>query len=135
MVATETNADEANTSGAITGNEAACAVSGSPTASPTVANTHDNAYPNNRTRPIPARNPNTFVWIRNPTMNPAMLTRITTKKLRVRSAVVRPASTAERDIGSEWNRSSIPLLRSAASPTAVSMAPKTTIWQKIPGIR
>jgi len=60
-------------------------------------------------------------------MNPMMLTRITTKKLRVRSAVVRPASTAERDIGNEWNRSSIPLLRSAASPTAVSMAPKTTI--------
>jgi hypothetical protein len=41
MVLTGTNAEEANTSGAITGNAAACAVSGSPTARPTVAKTHE----------------------------------------------------------------------------------------------
>ena len=41
IVSTGTNADEANTSGARTGNAAAWAVSGSPTASPTVAKIHD----------------------------------------------------------------------------------------------
>ena len=41
MFSTWTNAADANTSGARTGNAAACAVSGSFTASPTVAKIHD----------------------------------------------------------------------------------------------
>ena len=41
IAATGTNTEEANTSGAMIGNAAACAVSGSLTASPTVAKTHD----------------------------------------------------------------------------------------------
>src|SRR6266536_3614093 len=51
---TGTNADDAKTSGASTGNAAAWAVSGSPTARPTVANTHAITYPNARTSTIPA---------------------------------------------------------------------------------
>src|SRR5206468_7379026 len=43
IVATRTNADDAKTSGAMTGNDAAWAASGSPTARPTAANTHDSA--------------------------------------------------------------------------------------------
>ena len=41
MVATGTNADDANTSGARIGNDTACAVSASFTERPTMANTHD----------------------------------------------------------------------------------------------
>jgi hypothetical protein len=55
--------------------------------------------------------------------------------LRTTSAEVLPASTADRAIGSAWNRSSRPLLTSAASPTAVPIAPNTDIWTKMPGIR
>jgi hypothetical protein len=52
---TGTKSDEANTSGAMIGNAAACAVSGSFTASPTPANTHESAYPNRSTSAIPPR--------------------------------------------------------------------------------
>jgi hypothetical protein len=61
--------------------------------------------------------------------------RIITKKLRMRSAVVRPVSTAERAIGSDLKRSMIPSWRSPASPTAVVRAPNTTVCTKIPGMR
>src|SRR5215470_18426779 len=54
MVLTGMNADEANTRGAITGKAAACAVSGSPVASPRVAKIQANEYPNSNTSNIPA---------------------------------------------------------------------------------
>ncbi len=59
----------------------------------------------------------------------------TTNTSRTRSAIVRPASTAERAIGSERNRSISPLRRSSASPTAVFTAPNATVCTKMPGIR
>ncbi len=43
IAVTGTKAEDANTSGAMTGNAAAWAVSGSPVRSPTVANTQDSA--------------------------------------------------------------------------------------------
>ena len=49
MVLTGTNAPGAKTSGARTGNEAAWAGSGSPTASPTAANVRDIAFPDSST--------------------------------------------------------------------------------------
>src|SRR6266511_5750279 len=67
MVDTGTNADDANTNGAITGKAAAWAVSGSPTASPTVAKIHDIAYPNASTSSRPKWNATLLVWIRHPT--------------------------------------------------------------------
>ena len=70
-----------------------------------------------------------------PTMKPTTHIRITTKKLRTKSARVRPTSTAERAIGSDRNRSIRPLLRSSASPTPVVSAPNTIVCTKIPGIR
>ena len=48
---------------------------------------------------------------------------------------VRPASTAERDIGSERKRSTRPLRRSSAIPIAVTKPPKAIVWTRIPGIR
>ena len=51
------------------------------------------------------------------------------------SEKVRPVRTAERDIGSERNRSMIPLLTSSVIPIAVVAAAKTIVWAKIPGIR
>ena len=55
--------------------------------------------------------------------------------LRTRSAMVRPASTADRAIGSDRKRSMIPLLMSCDSPTAVAVAPKTTVCTMMPGMR
>jgi hypothetical protein len=51
------------------------------------------------------------------------------------SAAVRPASTAERAIGNDLNRSMSPFWRSSASPTPVCRALKIAVWTKIPGIR
>ena len=51
------------------------------------------------------------------------------------SASVRPASTAERAIGSERKRSIRPLLRSSDSPIAVTNPPNDIVWTMIPGIR
>ena len=50
-----------------------------------------------------------------------------TKTLRTRSAMVRPAITADGAIGSERNRSMMPLWRSSASPMAVLTAPNATV--------
>ena len=51
------------------------------------------------------------------------------------SASVRPASTAERAIGSERKRSISPFFRSSASPRAVTNPPKDIVCTMIPGIR
>jgi len=64
-----------------------------------------------------------------------MVMRRTTKTLRQRSARVRPASTAERAMGNDRNRSMRPLWRSSARPTPVDTAPKQTVWTKMPGMR
>ena len=54
--------------------------------------------------------------------------------LRVKSASVRPASTAERAVGRDRNRSMTPLMRSLCSPYAVVLAPKTANWARMPGM-
>ena len=73
--------------------------------------------------------------MRHPTAKPTTHIRIITKKLRARSAVVRPVNTADRAIGSDLNRSMTPRCKSPASPTAVVSAPNTTVCTKIPGMR
>ncbi len=64
-----------------------------------------------------------------------MLMMKTTKTLRTRSALVRPASTAERAMGRARNRSMSPLGRSSERPTTVLTAPKETVCTYIPGMR
>src|SRR5438093_2125172 len=130
-----TNAIDANTSGARTGNAAACAVSGSFTASPSVAKIQDSANPKNTTRSIAAIRASTLVWTRKPTRVPTTSIKITTNALRTRSAPVRPTRTADRVVGSDTKRSRSPLLRSVASPIAAARAPKVTVCTQIPGIR
>ena len=56
-------------------------------------------------------------------------------QLTTTSDAVRPASTAERAIGSERKRSIRPFFRSSLSPTAVSAPPKQIVCTRIPGIR
>ncbi len=51
------------------------------------------------------------------------------------SATDRPVNTAERAIGNERNRSTMPLLMSSHIPMAVVAAAKTMVWAKMPGIR
>src|SRR5215203_878894 len=135
IVATGTNADDANTSGARSGNDTAWAVSASFTERPTMANTHDSEYEKATMIAMQPSSPHTLVPIVHPTQNPTTHIRITTKKLRTRSARVRPTSTAERAIGSERNRSMRPLLKSSARPTPVVSEPNTMVCTKIPGIR
>src|SRR6266511_2833220 len=96
---TGTNAEEANTSGSNTGNAAAWAASGSPTASPTVAKIHDIEYPKRMTRSAPPTRSSTFVWIRHPTRNPTTIIRMPTNTFLLKSAIVLPVRTAERAIG------------------------------------
>ena len=72
---------------------------------------------------------------RNPTRNPTTVMMITVRTLRNRSAVVRPASTAERAMGRARNRSMRPFCRSSARPMLVCTEPKATVCTKMPGIR
>ena len=62
-----------------------------------------------------------------------MTTRDTT--LTRTSARILPLSTAERDIGSDLKRSSMPPFRSSAIPMAVPIVEKVTDCTMIPGIR
>ena len=55
------------------------------------------------------------------------------RTLRLRSARVRPASTAERAIGRLRKRSMMPLLRSWARPIEVVMPPISTASRKTAG--
>ena len=58
-----------------------------------------------------------------------------TMRLRTTSAMVRPASTAERAMASDRNRSMRPFGRSSARPMPVLMLPKVTVCTKMPAIR
>ena len=51
------------------------------------------------------------------------------------SDVVRPSSTAARDIGSERKRSIRPFWTSSESPRAVTNPPNAIDWTMMPGIR
>ena len=72
--------------------------------------------------------------MRKPTAYATAVMMRTTKTLRTRSALVRPASTAERAMGRARKRSIRPLWRSSASPTLVLTDPNMTVCTKIPGI-
>src|SRR3954452_21585218 len=61
IVATGTNADDPNTSGARIGNDTACAVSASLTVRPTIANTHDSEYEKATMMAMAPSSPHTFV--------------------------------------------------------------------------
>ena len=68
-------------------------------------------------------------------IRPVMSSTIIDRKFVTTSASVRPASTAERAIGSERKRSIRPFLRSSLSPSAVTNPPKAMFWTMMPGIR
>ena len=51
------------------------------------------------------------------------------------SLIVRPTSSALRDIGSDRNRFMIPFWISSARPAPVKIEPNTTVWAKMPAIR
>ena len=55
--------------------------------------------------------------------------------LMAMSLTVRPTSTADRDIGSDRNRSMMPFWMSSAIPAPVVVAPKITVCAKIPAMR
>ena len=84
---------------------------------------------------MPARKASALVCTRKPTAKPTPAMSAVTKTLRAEVGDVRPASTAERAMGSERKRSSRPLCTSAARPTAVLVAPNTAVCTKMPGMR
>jgi hypothetical protein len=59
----------------------------------------------------------------------------TVSRLKTRSLAVRPNTTAERDIGSERNRSMMPFCMSSASPAPVKVAPKVKVMANAPPTR
>ena len=78
---------------------------------------------------------NQLVLMRNPTAKPTSEMMTITTTLRHRSAVVRPASTADRAMGSDRNRSMSPFCRSSASPMLVLTEPNITVCTKMPAMR
>ena len=73
--------------------------------------------------------------MRQPTSSPVTDMIAMTRTLLSTSLVVRPTSTAERDIGSDRNRSMMPFWMSSAMPAPVIVTPKITVCAKMPGIR
>ena len=59
----------------------------------------------------------------------------TTSTLVTTSDVVRPTSTADGAMGSDRNLSMMPFCMSSARPLPVTVAPKITVWAKMPGTR
>ena len=70
-----------------------------------------------------------------PTSSPVSDMTISTRTLLATSEIVRPVSTADGAIGSDRNRSMMPFFRSSARPAPVMVAPKITVWAKIPAMR
>ena len=73
--------------------------------------------------------------MRQPTSSPVSAIAAVVTPANARSANVRPASTAERDIGSERNRSNTPRDRSSAIAMHVVAQVKATVCTKMPPIR
>ena len=73
--------------------------------------------------------------MRQPTSSPVSDITTSTMTLLTTSERVRPVSTADGAIGSDRKRSMMPFCTSSASPAPVVVAPKITVWAKIPAIR
>ncbi len=130
-----TNVFAMNVIGKMITNEALFTTSGLRTIRPISAMIHDIAYAKARiSRKPPIASP-TDERMRQPTSSPVADMITMTSTLFSTSLVVRPTSTAERDIGSDRNRSTMPFWMSSASPAPVTVAPKITVCTKIPGIR
>jgi len=91
-----------------------------------IAKIHVSEKPKSSITAMPPSRPKKFVSTRKPTRYPMASIRIMMNTLRTRSASVRPASTADRAIGSERNRSMRPLCRSSASPGYVVDVPASS---------
>ena len=91
------------------------------------------ATPSASTRSKAPAAPATPPWNRNPspTATPTMIS--DDHAVRTMSAVTRPATTAERAIGSDRNRSMRPLWKSAFNPTAVCVVPNPIPCTSRPG--
>ena len=70
-----------------------------------------------------------------PAMKPTVSSTAIDRELSAMSEIVRPVSTAARDIGSERKRSIRPFCTSSDNPRAVVKPPKAIDWAMIPGIR
>src|SRR6266498_1188352 len=130
-----TNVFAMKVNGKMNMNEALFTTSTLPTFNPTKAKIHDMAYANSSNRRKPPIAGTGDVLIRHPTINPVTdITKIDAE-LKTTSLVVRPTRTADRAIGSDRNRSMMPLVMSSASPAPVNVEPKITVWAKTPAIR
>ena len=68
-------------------------------------------------------------------MSPVTIRIVIDRPLVKMSAVVRPARTAARAIGSDRKRSIRPFCMSSFSPSAVTNPPKAMFWTMMPGMR
>ena len=91
---------------------------------PTAAASQDSARMNSTIIPAAPAQPATEASGRQPTARPTPITSAVAIRLRSRLAVMCPTSTEEPLIGMDRNRSTMPLLMSVATATAVVPAPK-----------
>jgi hypothetical protein len=99
-----------------------CADSGPLDTMPRQAHPHDRAKLNRRATPNPATTDSRVASARHPMTNPVSPTMIEHSRAANRSDMVRPTSTAARQMGRARKRSMAPVVISVLRPTAVPMA-------------
>ena len=130
-----TNADEMNDSGNSHIRPALCATSTLGADSPISAPIHDIAKPNSNSNRYASTASRKLPRIRQPTSSPHSDMISSAIDDTTRSDVVRPSSTARRDIGSDRNRSMMPFCRSLHSPITVNAELNEMVCTKMPAIR
>ena len=133
IVLVRTNASLVNVSGNSTTNPKICTFSGLAASMLTSTIAHDTASDDASSSPNMPRTATGPVPIRNPITAPTASSSATDQICFTRSATIRPASGANRAIGSDRSRSKKPFSRSVLSPTPVFNVVNRAFCTMIPG--
>jgi hypothetical protein len=132
MVASGTKALLANVIGKTNTNPSIITFSGSSTSIATSTGIQEKARVNTTSRAKAPSTPSGLVPTRKPSSIPTTSRIAIDHTWRTTSAVIRPASGAERAIGRLRKRSNTPLVRSAFSATPVFMVRNSAFWLMMP---
>jgi hypothetical protein len=133
MDAVETNASLVNVIGNSTTKPKICTFSGLAASIPTRTRAQAMASVDTSTRPAAASTPSGLVPNLKPRMTPITSSMRMAQACLARSATIRPASGANRAMGSERSRSKNPFSRSVASPVAVFSVVNSEFCTMMPG--
>ena len=131
--AVRTNASLVNVIGNSTTKPKICTFSGLAASIETSTSAHEMARVETSTRAKAASTPSALVPILNPRMYPIPSSKTMAQVCLARSATMRPASGANRAIGSERSRSKNPSFRSVDSPVAVFSVVNSEFCTMMPG--